>query len=119
MGCGATPEVCHLDSVLNCTLHQVFVFIHLHLTRLWTCDGAWTIRFPLVFRRLLDNGFVGSRRRPGICVIGRGDVSPSCRPLDVCSMVIQPLAVLHALLVSPFCGSPLLSALWWKNNSYT
>ena len=25
-----------------------------------------------------------------------------CRPLDVCSMVIQPLAVLHALLVSPF-----------------
>ena len=40
-----------------------------------------------------------------------------CRPLDVCSMVIQPLAVLHALLVSPFCGSPLLSALWWKNKS--
>jgi hypothetical protein len=26
MGCRATPEVCHLDSVLNCTLHQVFVF---------------------------------------------------------------------------------------------
>ena len=83
MGCCATPlSATEFGFCIGRLIRCSFIG-HPHHTCLRTC---WCLFNSSIIRcrRLLDNGFVESRRRPGIFVIGRCDVSPSCWPLDVC-----------------------------------